>query len=77
MVRSISVLAAAAVCAAFVAACATGDHASTRYIDPMTCEIKNRQAGEEQYDAQCIKAAQAAAAAAAKDAARKAAKGGR
>jgi hypothetical protein len=75
MVRSISFLAVLA--CGLAAACATGDHTSTRYVDPMTCEIKNRQAGEEQYDPQCIKAAQAAAAAAAKDAARQAASKGK
>lgn len=67
------VLAAVGLAAAVAAACATGDHASSRYTDPMTCEIKNRKPDEPQYDPQCILAAQQAAQQAAKDAARAAA----
>jgi hypothetical protein len=32
-----------------------------KYVDPMTCQIKNAAAGSPQYDADCILAAQAAA----------------
>lgn len=56
-----------------VASCATGDHTATHYTDPMTCEVKNPQPGQDKYDAQCILAAKSAAEAAARDAARAAA----
>lgn len=69
----VRVLAIGAMAAAFAAACATGDHTSSRYTDPMTCEIKNRTPDQPQYDPQCILAAQQAAQQAAKDAARAAA----
>jgi hypothetical protein len=45
-----------------------------RYVDPMTCEIRNGPPGPAQYDPDCIKAAQGSAAEAAKAAARKGAK---
>lgn len=32
-----------------------------KYVDPLTCQIKNAPAGSAQYDANCILAAQQAA----------------
>lgn len=60
---------------AITAACAggAGGLAGGRYIDQMTCEIKNPNEGDPKYDPQCILAAQASAKAAARAAAKAAA----
>jgi len=43
-----------------------GTAAGGRYVDPYTCEIRNKREAEPPYDADCIKAAQRTAEAAAK-----------
>jgi hypothetical protein len=70
--------AGAAALAAVIAGCALGPStAGGRYIDQMTCEIKNPNAGDPKYDPQCILAAQQSAKAAARAAAKEAAAKGK
>ena len=66
--------AGAALLTAAIAGCAMGPAAAGgRYVDQMTCEIKNPNAGDPKYDPQCILAAQQSAKAAARAAAKEAA----
>jgi hypothetical protein len=63
--------AAAAVALSALAACVApgkGDSLGGRYVDPYTCEIKNKRADDPPYDPDCIRAAQQAAINAAKKA---------
>ncbi|MDX2234214.1 MAG: hypothetical protein NW200_06920 [Hyphomonadaceae bacterium] len=45
-----------------------GDSLGGRYVDPYTCEIKNKRAEDPPYDPGCIQAAQKSAINAAKNA---------
>ena len=47
-----------------------GGSVGGRYVDPYTCEIRNKRESDPPYDADCIKAAQRVAEAAAKAAAK-------
>lgn len=47
-----------------------GGSVGGRYVDPYTCEIRNKRENEPPYDADCIKAAQRVAEAATKAAAK-------
>lgn len=70
MRRPLLLTAAAAIVLSAVACVAPGkgDSLGGRYVDPYTCEIKNKRESDPPYDPDCIKAAQAAAIAAAKEA---------
>lgn len=48
-----------------------GNAAGGRYVDPYTCEIRNKRETDPPYDSACIKAAQRTAEAAAKAASKK------
>lgn len=66
-------LIATGVVVASLAACVApgkGDSVGGRYIDPYTCEIKNKREADPPYDPDCIRAAQASAIAAARQAAK-------
>jgi outer membrane murein-binding lipoprotein Lpp len=71
MKLSIRLVMGAALLGVAVAGCVSSGGGGGRYVDPMTCEVKNPRAGEPQFDPDCIKAAQAAA----EEAARARAKG--
>lgn len=47
-----------------------GNSVGGRYVDPYTCEIKNKREADPPYDPDCIRAAQASAIQAAKNAAK-------
>jgi hypothetical protein len=70
MVRVVLALAAGAI---FAASCAStgGSIQGGRYVDPFTCEVRNPKPGDNPFDADCLKAAQASAEAAAKASKRK------
>lgn len=48
-----------------------GNSAGGRYVDPYTCEIRNKRPEDPPYDARCIEAARRTAEAAAKAASKK------
>jgi hypothetical protein len=66
MVRLVAATAAVLVLAS-CAAPGRGDSVGGRYVDPYTCEIKNKRADDPPYDPDCIQAAQRAAINAAKN----------
>lgn len=69
--RPLLVTVAAAFAVSALAACVApgkNDSLGGRYVDPYTCEIKNKRAEDPPYDPDCIQAAQRAAVAAARKA---------
>jgi hypothetical protein len=69
--RAMVMAALAGLAAAGCVAPGKGNSAGGRYIDPYTCEIRNKRPDEPPYDARCIEAARRTAEAAAKSASKK------